>query len=77
MKNKEKNIKKGSLHRAVIVHTKKKVKRVDNTWMWYNSNSVVIVDKKGRPLSRRIRTLIPREVAFKYPTIASVSSLIV
>ena len=40
-------------------------------------DSVVIVDKKGRPLSRRIRTIIPREVAFKYPTIASVSSLIV
>ena len=72
-----KKYKKGSLHRAIIVHIKKKIKRVDNTWFWFNSNSMVIVDKKGRPLSRRIRSLIPREVAFKYPTIASVSSLIV
>ena len=65
------------MHRAIIVHTKKKVKRIDNTFMWFDSNSIVIVDKKGRPLSRRIRTAIPREIAQKYPTIPSVSSLIV
>lgn len=72
-----KKFKKGTLHRAVIVHTKKKVRRIDNTWMWFDSNSIVLVDKKGRPLSRRIRSVIPREIALKYPTIASVSTLIV
>ena len=72
-----KKFRKGTLHRAIIVHTKKKVRRIDNTWMWFNSNSVVLVDKKGRPLSRRIRSAIPREIANKYPTIASVSTLIV
>jgi len=73
----KKRFRKGSLHRAVIVHTKKKIRRLDKTWMWFDSNSIVLVDKKGKPLSRRIRTIIPREIAIKYPTIASVSSAIV
>jgi len=64
-----KKYKKGSLHRAIIVHTK----RVDKIWKLYKKNLIVIVEKV-RILSRRIRTLIPREVAFKYPTITSVSS---
>ena len=72
-----KKFQKGTVHKAVVVHTKKKVRRIDNTWMWFNSNSVVIVDKKGRPQAKRIRSAIPREIADKYPTIASISSLIV
>jgi large subunit ribosomal protein L14 len=67
----------GTIHRAIIVQIKKKFKREDKTWMWFNSNSIVLVDKKGKPLARRIRTAIPREVAMKHPTIASISSLIV
>jgi len=74
---KRKRYKKGTLHRAVIIHVKKKVKRKNRTWMWFNSNSIVLVDKKRKPLSRRIRTVIPREIAIKYPTIASISSLII
>jgi ribosomal protein L14 len=45
--------------------------------MWFGYNSVVLVDKKGRPFGRKIKAVIPREVALKYPTIASISSLVV
>lgn len=74
---KKKRYNKGTLHRAVIIHVKKKIKRKNKTWMWFDSNSIVLVDKKRKPLARRIRTIIPREIALKYPTIASVSSLII
>jgi large subunit ribosomal protein L14 len=67
----------GTLHRAVVVQIKKKIKRLDKSWIWFNSNSIVLVDKKNKPLAKRIRTVIPREVALKYPTIASISSLII
>jgi len=45
--------------------------------MWFESNSIVLVDKQGKPLARRIRSIIPVEIAMKYPTIASIASLIV
>jgi len=72
-----KKFRRGSLHKAVIVHLKKKVKRVDSTWMWFNSNSIVLIDKKGKPLAKRIKAPIPKEIALQYPTIASISSIIV
>jgi len=72
-----KKFRRGSLHRAIIVHLKKKVTRVDSTMMWFGTNSVVLVDKKDKPLAKRIKAPIPREIALKYPTIASISSIIV
>lgn len=74
---KKKKFMRGTLHRAVVVQIKKKIKRLDKSWIWFNSNSIVLVDKKNKPLAKRIRTVIPREVALKYPTIASISSLII
>jgi len=74
---KRKKFMRGTLHRAIVVQVKKKIKRADKSWMWFNSNSIVLVDKKFKPLAKRIRTVIPREVALKHPTIASISSLII
>jgi large subunit ribosomal protein L14 len=65
------------MHRGIIVHLKIKVKRLDSTWIWFNSNSIVLVDKKDKPLAKRIKAPIPMEIALKYPTIASISSIIV
>lgn len=42
-------IKKGSMHRAVIIRTKAKQKRPDGTFICCNENACVIVDDKGEP----------------------------
>lgn len=73
----KKKYRRGSIHKGVIVHTRKKVRRENLTWMWFDKNSIVLVDKKRKPLARRIKSVIPKEIADKYPTIASISSLIV
>lgn len=73
----KKKFKRGTIHRAVVVHTRKKIFRDDYTWMWFGYNAVVLVDKQGKPYGRKILGVIPREVALKYPTIASICSLVV
>jgi large subunit ribosomal protein L14 len=81
MKNKNEKQKykfrKGTIHKAVVVHLKKKIKRVDSTYFFFSQNSIVMTDKKGRPLARRIKAPIPVEIANKYPTIASICKTIV
>jgi len=64
---------KGSIHKAVIIHMAERFKRYDSTSIWFKKDAVVLVDSKGMPLGRKIKTIIPKEVADIYPQIASVA----
>ena len=56
-------VKSGEVVRAVIVRTRKEVKRTDGSYIRFDENACVIVDKKNHePRGSRIFGPIPREV---------------
>ncbi len=59
-----KNVKKKDVLRAVVVRAKQKTRRKDGSYIRFDDNAVVIVDKeKKEPIAGRIFGPIPREIA--------------
>ena len=58
-------VKKGEVHRALIVRTKKGVRRPDGSTIQFDSNSVVLVNKQNEPLGTRVFGTVPRELRVK------------
>ena len=68
------NIKKGQIVKAVIVRTKKEVKRKDGTYIRFDDNAAVLIDKNNQPLGTRVFGPVAREVREKgYSKIASLA----
>lgn len=55
-------VKKGEVVRAVIVRSKRYIKRSDGSWIRFDTNSCVIIDDKGNPRGTRIFGPVAREV---------------
>lgn len=55
-------IKKGEVVRAVVVRTRRYIKRSDGSWLRFDTNSCVIIDEKGNPRGTRIFGPVAREV---------------
>ncbi len=58
----EASVKKGEVVKAVVVRTRRYIKRRDGSWLRFDSNSCVIIDDKGNPRGTRIFGPIAREV---------------
>ena len=58
-------VKKGEVHRALIVRTKKEIKRPDGSTIQFDSNSVVLVNKQNEPIGSRVFGPVPRELRGK------------
>ena len=59
-------IKKGDVVRAVVVRTKKEIGREDGTYLRFDDNACVIIDKeKPEPKATRIFGPVPREIRRK------------
>ncbi len=58
-------VKKGEVVRAVVVRTKFPVKRSDGTWIKFDSNAVVLIDKQGNPRGTRVFGPVARELRDK------------
>lgn len=58
-------VKKGEVHRALIVRTKKGVRRPDGSTIQFDSNSVVILNKQNEPIGSRVFGPVPRELRAK------------
>ena len=58
-------VKKGSVHKAVVVRTKKEIFRKDGSKVQFDSNSVVLTDEKGEPIGTRIFGPVTRELRTK------------
>lgn len=59
-------IKKGDVHRGVIVRTKKNTKRIDGSAISFDENSVVLVNKaNNEPLGTRVFGPVSRELREK------------
>jgi large subunit ribosomal protein L14 len=58
-------VKKGDVIRAVIVRTKKAIKRKDGSYIRFDDNSAVIINKDNEPIGTRIFGPVARELRFK------------
>lgn len=58
-------VKKGDIHRAVIVRTAKEVRRDDGSAIRFDSNAVVLINKDGEPIGTRIFGPVTRELRAK------------
>ena len=58
-------VKKGDVHRAVIVRTSKDFKRSDGTAIRFDKNAAVLLDKQEEPIATRIFGPVTRELRSK------------
>jgi large subunit ribosomal protein L14 len=58
-------VKKKDVVRAVIVRTKKEIRRADGSWIRFDENAAVIVDKQGNPRGTRVFGPVARELRAK------------
>ncbi|HGY57378.1 MAG TPA: 50S ribosomal protein L14 [Caldithrix abyssi] len=58
-------VKKGTVHRAVVVRTKKEIKRADGSYIRFDENAAVILDGQGEPRGTRIFGPVARELRDK------------
>lgn len=67
-------VKKGDVHRAVIVRTAKELRRTDGTAIRFDTNAAVLINKQGEPIGTRIFGPVTRELrAKKYMKIISLA----
>ncbi|MCB0280417.1 MAG: 50S ribosomal protein L14, partial [Calditrichaeota bacterium] len=59
------NVKKGSVQEAVIVRTKKEVRRNDGSYIRFDDNACVIINAEGEPRGTRIFGPVARELREK------------
>jgi large subunit ribosomal protein L14 len=58
-------VKKGEVHRAVVVRTTKEVKRADGSDIRFDTNAVVLINKQHEPVGTRVFGPVPRELRAK------------
>jgi large subunit ribosomal protein L14 len=61
----ESNIKKGTVARAVVVRTKKELRRPDGSYIRFDQNAVVLINAEGDPIGTRIFGPVARELRWK------------
>ena len=61
-------VKKGEVHKAVIVRTKYSIHRNDGSKVKFDNNAAVIVDEKGEPMGTRIFGPVTKELRSKGQT---------
>jgi large subunit ribosomal protein L14 len=58
-------IAKGSVQRAVVVRTAKSFRRADGSYVAFDTNAVVLINKRGEPIGTRVFGPVPREIRAK------------
>jgi len=58
-------VKKGDVHRAVVVRTAKEVRRTDGTAIRFDANAAVLLNKQNEPIGTRIFGPVVRELRAK------------
>jgi large subunit ribosomal protein L14 len=55
-------VKKGDIHRAVIVRTAKEIRRPDGSAIRFDRNAAVLINRQGEPIGTRIFGPVTREL---------------
>jgi len=58
-------VKKGEVARAVIVRTKRELARTDGSYIKFDANSAVLINKENEPIGTRIFGPVARELRAK------------
>jgi len=58
-------VKKGDVHRAVIVRTAKEIRRPDGSAIRFDRNAAVLINKQNEPIGTRIFGPVTRELRAK------------
>ena len=58
-------VKKGDIHRAVIVRTRKEIRRPDGSVIRFDRNAAVLLSPQGEPIGTRIFGPVTRELRAK------------
>ena len=61
-------VKKGSVHKAVVVRTRYSIHRNDGSKVKFDNNAAVIIDEKGEPIGTRIFGPVTKELRNKGQT---------
>ncbi len=59
------NVKKGDVVKAVVVRTKKEVRRKDGSYIRFDDNAAVLINNEGEPSGTRIFGPVARELREK------------
>jgi len=66
-------VKKGSVSKAVVVRTKKEIRRTDGSYIRFDDNAVVLLNNAGEIRGTRIFGPVPRELRDGYMKIVSLA----
>ena len=58
-------VEKGKIFQAVIVRTKKEIKRADGSYIRFDDNAAVLINKEKQPIGTRIFGPVARELRSK------------
>lgn len=58
-------IKKGTVNKAVVVRTKKELRRNDGSYIKFDTNAAVLINQQGEPIGTRIFGPVARELRAK------------
>ena len=58
-------VKKGTVHKAVVVRTAKELSRADGTYVRFDNNSAVLINASKEPIGNRIFGPVARELRKK------------
>jgi len=58
-------VKKGEMHRAVVVRTKKEIRRNDGSAIRFDSNAAVLISPQNEPVGTRVFGPVTRELRGK------------
>jgi large subunit ribosomal protein L14 len=61
----ESKIEKGKVVRAVVVRTKKEIRRRDGSYIRFDDNAAVLIDRTGEPIGTRVFGPVARELREK------------
>ena len=64
----EGKVKKGTVHKAIVVRTKYSIHRNDGSKVKFDNNAAVIIDEKGEPIGTRIFGPVSKELRTKGQT---------
>ena len=67
------DIPKGEVVKAVVVRTKKELRRKDGTYIKFDENAGVLIDNTGNPRGTRIFGPVPRELRKSFMKIVSLA----
>ncbi len=59
------NVKKGTVAKAVVVRTRKEIRRPDGSYIRFDQNAVVLINPEGDPIGTRIFGPVARELRWK------------